>query len=38
MATVLTAAVLLGFLAMVIGALMFVNNRDRKRDAQRKTL
>lgn len=35
MATVITALSVLGFLALVIGILMFVHNRDKKRDAQK---
>ena len=38
MATLLTAVIVLGFLALIIGLLMFVNNRDRKRDKRNTTL
>lgn len=33
MSSVLIALALLGFIAIVVGALVFVNNRDRKREA-----
>jgi hypothetical protein len=37
MATIITALVVLGFLALIIWLLVFVNNRDKKTDAARQT-
>jgi len=33
MATLMTALILLGFIALVIGILMFIHKRDQKKDA-----
>jgi uncharacterized membrane protein HdeD (DUF308 family) len=32
MATIITALVVLGFIALIIGILVFVHNRDKKRE------
>jgi hypothetical protein len=31
MSTIITAAIILGFLGLIVGLLMFVHNRDQKR-------
>ena len=36
MATIITALVVLGFLALIIGLLVLVNNRDRKKGLSEK--
>jgi uncharacterized membrane protein HdeD (DUF308 family) len=37
MATIITALVVLGFIALVIGVLIFVHNRDKKKEAEKTT-
>jgi len=37
MATIITALIVLGSLALIIGLLVFVNNRDRKKTASEST-
>jgi heme/copper-type cytochrome/quinol oxidase subunit 4 len=36
MSTIITALIVLGFIALVIGLLMFVHKRDQKREAAKK--
>lgn len=35
MSTIITALIILGFLGLIIGMLMYVHNRDKKREAQK---
>jgi hypothetical protein len=35
MSTILIALIVVGFIALVIGLLMYVHNRDQKRDAEK---
>lgn len=35
MATVITALILLGFIALAVGLVMYVHKRDQKRDAEK---
>lgn len=37
MSTLLTALALLGFLALIVGILIYVHNRDKKSDAAQQT-